>query len=98
VVAAGAAVPVKFSLSGDRGLGILAAGYPTSRQVACDSSSGASDVETTVAAGQSGLGYDPATDTYTYVWKTNRSWRGTCRQLVVRLNDGSEHTASFQFR
>jgi hypothetical protein len=33
---AGAAVPIKFSLGGDRGLDILAAGSPTSQQIACE--------------------------------------------------------------
>ena len=36
---AGAAVPVKFSLAGDQGLAIFAAGYPNSIRIACDSSS-----------------------------------------------------------
>jgi len=34
---AGSAIPVKFSLGGDRGLAICAAGSPKSEQVACDS-------------------------------------------------------------
>jgi hypothetical protein len=34
------------------------------------------------------------------VWKTDTSWKGACRQLVLKLADstGSEHTASFSFR
>ena len=32
---------------------------------------GSSPIEETVAAGNRGLQYDPATQTYTYVWKTN---------------------------
>ncbi|MGH8468315.1 MAG: PxKF domain-containing protein [Gammaproteobacteria bacterium] len=31
-------------------------------------------------------------------WKTSKAWAGTCRQLVVRLNDGTEHKASFKFK
>jgi hypothetical protein len=41
---------------------------------------------------------DAATGQYSYTWKTDKRWAGTCRQLVVRLVDGSEHIASFQFR
>jgi hypothetical protein len=37
------------------------------------------------------------TDTYVYVWKTDRSWANTCRQLIVKLDDGSVHRANFQF-
>jgi predicted extracellular nuclease len=94
---AGSAAPVKFSLTGDQGLGILATGSPSSRQVACDASHGVDPVEETVTAGGSSLGYDAGTDTYTYVWKTKKDWSGTCRELSVTLVDGTTHTALFQF-
>lgn len=45
----------------------------------------------------SSLSYDAASDMYTYVWKTNKSWAKTCRRLIVKLNDGSVHTADFGF-
>ena len=47
---------------------------------------------------ESGLSYDAASDTYTYVWKTDKSWEGTCRQLIVKLNDGRERVAFFTFK
>jgi hypothetical protein len=31
------------------------------------------------------------------IWKTSATWAGTCRELVLRLTDGSEHTALFRF-
>jgi hypothetical protein len=98
-VNAGQAIPVKFSLGGDFGLNIFASGYPVSQNVSCGSGgSGSSDpVEETVTAGSSTLQYDPATQSYTYVWKTAKGWAGSCRLLTVRLIDGSEHTALFQF-
>ena len=35
---------------------------------------------------------------YLYLWKTERSWSGTCRQLIVQFNDGSApHVANFKF-
>jgi hypothetical protein len=34
---------------------------------------------------------------YTYVWKTNKFWAGSCRQLVVMLIDGSSPIANFKF-
>ena len=49
-------------------------------------------------AGSSSLSYDATTDTYIYVWKTDRAWRNTCRQLVVKLSDGTTRTANFRFR
>ena len=98
VVQAGRAIPVKFSLSGNKGLGIFAAGSPSSGPVACNSSDPASDLTETVTAGGSSLSYDPTTDRYIYVWKTDASWAGTCRQLVVELNDGTIHRANFKFK
>jgi hypothetical protein len=95
-VNAGRAIPLKFSLSGDKGLNIFAVGYPVSQQVACDSSAPLSELEGTVTSGGSTLTYSP--DQYHYSWKTESSWAGTCRQLIVRLNDGSDHIAAFKFK
>lgn len=94
---AGAAVPVKFSLGGDRGLDIFAAGYPQSQQVACGSAA-ADVVELTVVAAGSKLSYDAASASYTYAWKTDKAWRGSCRLLTLRLADGTDHAALFQFK
>jgi CSLREA domain-containing protein len=96
-VRGGQAVPVKFSLGGNQGLNIFAPGYPRSQPMACVSGVALDEVETTVSAGGSSLSYDTATDTYTYVWKTDKAWRG-CRQLIVQLSDGTFHTANFEFR
>jgi hypothetical protein len=96
-VKAASAIPVKFSLHGDQGLNILAAGSPTSQQVACTSGAPTDPIEETVTAGSSSLSYDPATDTYTYVWKTAKTWAASCRQLTLTLNDGTQHAALFKF-
>jgi uncharacterized repeat protein (TIGR01451 family) len=98
VVNAGRAIPVKFSLSGNKGLNIFAANSPYTVAISCDGSAPQSDVEETLTAGGSSLGYTAGSDQYNYVWKTESSWAGTCRQLVVKLNDGSTHTANFKFR
>jgi len=97
-VKAGQAIPMKFSLAGNQGLDILAAGSPASQQIACDSSAPVDDIEQTVTAGNSSLSYDPASDQYTYVWKTGKAWTGTCRQLIVALADGTEQRANFKFK
>ena len=96
IVKAGSGVPVKFSLSGDQGLNILAAGYPKSMKIDCMTSDSQDAIEETVTAGGSSLTYDPITDQYIYVWKTEKGWAGPCRQLIVRLNDGTDHTANFK--
>ena len=94
---AGSAVPVKFSLNGDQGLNVLDTGYPVSQKIECDASATFDDIEQTVTAGSSSLSYDAATDQYVYVWKTDKAWAGTCRQLTVRLNDFTTHLAYFAF-
>ncbi len=95
---AGQGIPVKFSLGGDLGLDIFQQGYPKAVQIACDGGMPSDVVDETVAAGASGLQYDPDTDTYTYAWKTSKSWKGSCRKLSVKLIDGSEHSALFEFK
>ncbi|PYL45937.1 MAG: hypothetical protein DMF40_14250 [Verrucomicrobia bacterium] len=95
---AGSAIPVKFSLGGNQGLDILAAGYPKSQTIPCDSTAPVDGIEQTVAAGGSSLSYDSTSGLYTYVWKTDKSWVGTCRQLVVTLKDGTAHRANFTFK
>ena len=90
--------PIRFSLGGDRGLSILAAGNPRSVNIVCSTGTPVNAVEETSAVGSSGLTYDPGTGLYTYLWKTDRAWAGTCRQFVLKLVDGTEHYADFQFR
>jgi hypothetical protein len=97
-VKAGRAIPVKFSLGGDQGLDIFESGYPKSVQMPCESTGSVDAIEQTLSDKASHLTYDATTDTYTYVWKTDKEWANTCRQLVVKLNDGStEHVANFKF-
>jgi hypothetical protein len=96
-VKAGQGIPVKFSLGGNQGLNILASGSPSSQLIACDSSAPLDAIEQTVTAGSSSLSYDAATNIYTYVWKTDKSWANTCRQLKVTLTDGTSHVANFKF-
>ena len=95
-VKAGSSIPVKFSLGGDRGLDVLFR-TPTSTGFTCQGGAPSGDLET-VPAGQSGLAYDPVTDTYTYVWKTLKAWSSTCRELDVTFRDGTYRTADFAFR
>ncbi|HKU74705.1 MAG TPA: PxKF domain-containing protein, partial [Pyrinomonadaceae bacterium] len=97
-VNAGQAIPVKFSLGGDQGLNIFAAGSPNSVQVSCASGVPISDVEETETAGSSSLTYDASSDRYKYTWKTEKSWKNTCRQLTLTLRDGTVHIANFKFK
>ena len=65
--------------------------------MACGSTDPVDATEQMVSASSSSLTYDAATDRHTYVWKTNKAWAGTCRQLVVKLDDGTYHRANFKF-
>jgi hypothetical protein len=47
--------------------------------------------------GSSDSSDDPVTDTYSYVWKTNKDWAGTCRVFTLKLDDGTAHTVTSQF-
>jgi beta propeller repeat protein len=49
-------------------------------------------------AGASGLRYDPAANQFVFTWKTDAdACRSSC-VLMVRLNDGTEHTANFSVK
>lgn len=92
---AGRTIPIKFTVTGsDADLStVLAAGYPQSAPVSCSSpgalTSGTATSPTSVSSGRSG-------DDYNYLWQTDKSWTG-CRELIVKLVDGSYHRALFSF-
>lgn len=97
-VKAGSAVPVKFSLGGNMGPAIFASGYPRSVAMQCASGQLEDAVEETVNAGGSSLQYDATANQYVYVWKTEKSWAGACRQLQLKLADGTTQLANFKFK
>ena len=94
-VKAGSAVPVKFSLSGNQGLGIF--DTITTRRIACPNTMVTDTLETLAAGTTSGLKYDSLADQYNYTWKTGSGLAGTCQRLELTLNDGTLHTANFNF-
>jgi hypothetical protein len=97
-VKAGSAVPIKFSLGGNQGLNVFAAGYPRSGKIPCDAADPVTELDSTLTAGSSSLSYDTGTGKYTYVWKTDKAWARTCRQFVIVLADGTTHRANFTFK
>ena len=76
----------------------MEAGYPASGSLDCRTMDPGDDLQATKVAGKSVLAYDPARGQYIYVWKTETAWTGTCRVLSLRLVDGTEHRAAFQFK
>jgi hypothetical protein len=98
VVKAGSTVPVKFSLGGDRGLDIFAAGSPASASHVCGSGDPGDVLEQTASPGAATLTYDGVSGRYQFNWQTKKAWSGGCRTLVVELADGRVRTAEFRFR
>jgi extracellular elastinolytic metalloproteinase len=86
---AGRTLPIRFSLDGDEGLAIFAAGFPKVQP--CGGGA------TTPAAG-TGPTYDASTNTYQWNWNTDKAWAGTCRTLLIGLKDGTTHSVSVTFR
>ena len=87
-------VPIRFSLNGFRGARPEADGYP--RSTRC----GGGDVQTARARAskkEPAFRYNRRKDEYVLLWKTEQKWNGSCREFVLRLDDGSVHTARFQF-
>ncbi len=96
VAKAGSAIPVKFKLGGNQGLGVIS--KIASVRVPCPSSADLDLVEETASGTTSGLKYDATADQYNYTWKTATSLAGTCQRLEMQLNDGSIlKTANFKF-
>jgi hypothetical protein len=93
VFKAGHGVPVRFSLGGDHGLAVVMDWAPISRQIPCDSSElGPWGTQTSGS-----LSYNDSLGRYTYLWQTDRSWAGTCRQFMLALDDRTYHFANFRF-
>ena len=95
---AGRTIPINFSLGGNQGLDIIVRGYPTVTQVDCTSEAPIGKSTEAATPGNSGLSYDSTSNTYTFVWKTDKSMAGTCQQFTLLLIDGSDHLAYFQLK
>ncbi len=90
---AGEPVPIRFSLNGFQGARPEASGFP--RSTLCDG--GDAQRITRRAKKRPMFRYNERSDRYTLRWKTDGDWAGTCRELVLKLDDGTVHTARFEF-
>lgn len=94
-------VPIRFSLNGFRGARPEADGFP--RSTRCDGGdlqtarARASKKERSSSRKAPAFKYNRRKDEYTMLWKTEPKWNGSCREFVLKLDDGSVHTARFQF-
>jgi hypothetical protein len=95
---AGQPVPARFSLGSFRGPAPVAAGYPKVAPVDCGATA-------QPAAGERARGSWKRAPrgakrrgwTYMFLWKTEKKWAGGCRQLVLKLDDGTTHRVELQF-
>ena len=88
---AGVPVPIRFSLNGFRGSRPEADGYP--RSVRC----GGGDVQKIGSKWRPVFEYSRRLDNYMLLWDSERRWAGTCREFQLKLDDGSVHSARFEF-
>lgn len=96
---AGQAIPIKFTLGGDQGLKIFEPDAPRSDQINCSTGRPiANSTQRATNPGSSALSYDAGADHYVFVWKTDSTWKGTCRRFDLGLIDNSRHYAAFSFR
>ncbi len=99
-VKAGRAVPIKWSLLDSSGGYVADLGTfrsLSSQLVNCAIGTPSDAIEETVAAGGSGLSYDPITHRFQYNWRTASAWNGTCRVMTLVLTDGTRRDALFKF-
>jgi hypothetical protein len=93
---AGSTVSLEFSLGGDRGFGVLGAGSPTIVSLpGCGTTP--SGLEAPAAVPNRSLTFNKRSGNYTVSFSSDRSWAGSCRQVVVRLADGTDHRVNFRF-
>jgi len=83
-VNAGSAVPLIFSLGGDRGLDIFEDGYPMVQRIDCATREPVTWEREAAADVGGGLRYSP--DRYIFVWKTSKAWEGSCRRVLLRFS------------
>ncbi len=102
-IKAGKDVPVRFRLGGDQGEDVFADGFPRSARVPCGQDADADTAKPTRSPWwwrqwlDGDIRYNRWTDAYTYLWKTDSDWAGSCRQLIVKFTDGSIERVNVEF-
>ena len=86
----GSNVPVKFNLGGNQGLAVVE--YVDVRTIDC-----ATGTVLATDSAATTVSYDSRNGQYTYSWKTQKAWSGSCRLLEITLTDGTLHRLRFDF-
>lgn len=99
---AGQTIKVRFSLDGgDWGTKVIKGGWPKVRRVDCTTRKPIAGTEWQTRPFGGNPAYSDATTRYSLSWKVPAAWgRGAmrCREVRVRLIDGSTHNLFFRFR
>jgi hypothetical protein len=90
-VKAGDSVPLKFSLRGNQGLGVVT--QTTWQASSCADWSALGSP----ATAQAKISYGQPTDRYLDLVTTDPSWKGSCRTVDVWLADGTSHSVRVHF-
>jgi extracellular elastinolytic metalloproteinase len=94
---AGRTIPLKFHIGGDRGRDPLASNSPASQQIDCTTLKPTQFAVTTPVETDGFLRFNRAQQRYDLNWATQEDWAGTCRRVVITLDDGKQLTANFRF-
>jgi extracellular elastinolytic metalloproteinase len=95
---AGETVPLRFNIGGDRGANPLASNSPASQEIDCGTRTAVQYAITTPTESANGkLLYNRRLQRYQYNWATSEDWAGTCRQVIITLDDGTQLRADFEF-
>ena len=98
LVRAGSSVALTFSLGGNRGLNVLAAGSPTVAPYVCGGTLPAPGSGIALPLAKNGaLAYSTKTGQYTITYKPEKREQN-CRLVSIRLTDGTIHTVRFQLQ
>jgi hypothetical protein len=100
-VNAGSTVPVKWTLldaNGNFFRSLSSVTSVSSKAIKCPAASTDPDPDV-VASGLAGFKYDLTNEQFVYNWPTQKSWKGTCRRLIIGLvGNGVLPYADFQFK
>jgi hypothetical protein len=101
IVNSGNTIPVKWTLKDANGnfyRSLSSVTSVSSKAIKCTPTATDPDPDV-VASGLAGLKYDLANEQFVYNWPTQKSWKGTCRRLIIGLvGNGVLPYADFQFK
>jgi zinc carboxypeptidase/PA domain-containing protein/chitobiase/beta-hexosaminidase-like protein len=93
---AGATVPVKFAITGHSSPADVTDVY--SETADCQTREAAWTGVGSPVESFSAVTVNPTNGQYQVDWKTSKTWKGTCRALILVLSDNTEHAAFFRFK